>query len=73
MSPKLLDIKELMLTRQKDTNLFSSSSIFGDILSVQLRQTQDKSKINILFSAIAGLLLSIFVILFRHIFLKKQE
>jgi hypothetical protein len=69
---ELLHRKELLLTTL-DTNLFSSSSIFGDILSVQLRQTQDKSKINILFSAIAGLLLSIFVILFRHIFLKKQE
>ena len=67
----LIQTKELLLRTHKDLHLFLSSSIFGDILSVIVRQTQDRLKINILFSAIAGLLLSIVALTFRYVFLKK--
>ena len=67
----LMHSKELLMRTHKNLHLSLSSSIFGDILSVIVRQTQDKSKINILFSAIAGLLLSIFALTFRYVFLKK--
>ena len=54
-----------------EDHLYLSTNSHGEIKSIQINNTKDKSKINILFSAIAGLLLSIFALTFRYVFLKK--
>jgi len=54
-----------------EDHLYLSTNSHGEIKSIQINTSKDKSKINILFSAIAGLLLSIFALTFRYVFLKK--
>ena len=54
-----------------DKSLYSNTSNYGEINSIQINSSKDKTAINILFGFIVGLLLSIFALTFRYAFFKK--
>ncbi len=68
---KLFENKVRIANDNLETSLYLNTHTYGEIESRQINTSEDKSKINILFSAIAGLLLSIVALTFRYVFLKK--